>query len=324
MFAGILAATVAWWFASGTGKPAADQTFNNVEDFSVPLKAESHQVAPPTLPRPIPAAATAPPQPPFRGDERVVLHTIAGDLVLAMYPEAAPNTVRQFLRLVWLRAYDGAHFGGLVPGFYLQVSNAPEDRLIPTSDNLETALMPIRSEVNTTRHCRGVLSLPPGNGPDTSALAFSIILGEVPHLDGGQTAFGHVEAGLDVLERLEKVPCYAGNHPSVRLTILQAEVMAREAVPALVLEGPRPMAAILSGEPPPSLAVRGLALLQTCCWHVMAATNAKAASICALRPACSMAASMAGWFTAAMGHKVRCVFGLSPKIAPSCRPRALA
>ncbi len=200
-------------------------------------------------------------------DERVVFRTVAGDMVFALYPDVAPETVARVLRLVRFGAYDTTHFGALEPGFYLQLFNTDE-RLSPLTDAAEQALKSpglVNAEPSRLPHRRGTLSMPPA--PEGSVVsAFSIMLGDAPHVDGRQTVFGYVEAGLDVLDRLERMPRWNGTQrPAVRLTVLQAEVVSAKDLPGLVLEGPRPVEDVLDQAPLPALAARARTLLKDRC-----------------------------------------------------------
>jgi len=211
-----------------------------------------------------PAAVNGPPR--IQGD-RLVIRTVAGDMVLGFYPDTAPLTVQQILRLARLGVFDTMHFGSIEPGFYLQLFN-PEERLIPLSEEAEKALMPVKGELSKVHHRRGILSMPPASKdePDSAISGFSIMLGDAAHVDGKQAVFGEVERGLDVLDLFEQVPRWAGTiRPEVRLTILQAEVVAPEALPNLVLEKARPIVDILNDGPYPALAVRAHKLLQERC-----------------------------------------------------------
>jgi cyclophilin family peptidyl-prolyl cis-trans isomerase len=225
---------------------------------------------PARAPDPAPAAPSrSASDSPRIGPERLVLRTIAGDMVLALYPDVAPETVAQVLRLARLGVYDTTHFGAMQPGFYLQLYN-PDERLAPLSEEAEKSIKPIRIERSGLHHRRGTLSMPAASSsdPDTANSSFSIMLGDTPHVDGKQTVFGHVERGIEVLERIEQVPRWASTpRPELRLTILQAEVVPEPALPGLVLEGARPLADILHKEPLPALAVRANALLTERCLH---------------------------------------------------------
>jgi cyclophilin family peptidyl-prolyl cis-trans isomerase len=240
---------------------------------TAPVAAKAEVKAPPRGPvietkEPTPkVASTMATDPPRVRGERVVLRTIAGDIVLAFYPDVAPETVRQMLRLAGLGVFDTMHFGDMQPGFYLQLYN-PEERLVPMSEQTEKSLTPIKGELSHLHHRRGTLSMPAPakDDPDGAVCAFSIMLGDASHVDGKQTVFGHVESGMDVLDRFEQVPLWGSTHrPEVRLTILQAEVVAEDALPQLVLEPARPIADILHDGPLATLAVRATDLLKQRC-----------------------------------------------------------
>jgi cyclophilin family peptidyl-prolyl cis-trans isomerase len=203
------------------------------------------------------------------GDERVVLRTVAGDVVLALYPDVAPETVRRILEFTRLGLFDTTHFGSMQPGFYLQLFN-PEERLTPPPEGFEKLMTPIPAELSTLHHRRGTLSMPPAvtGDPDSAVSSFSIMLGDAAHVDGKQAIFGHVESGMEVLDRLEKVPLWGGTQrPAVRLTILQAEVVSARDLFGLVLEKARPLADVLDDGPFPALAVRARALLKERCFR---------------------------------------------------------
>jgi cyclophilin family peptidyl-prolyl cis-trans isomerase len=162
---------------------------------------------------------------PVKAPQRVILHTLAGDLVLALYPEAAPRTVAQFLGLVRNGVFDTTHFRRLEPGFVLQVGVA-EDRIIPLNKAQKALLKKLPGEMgNGLKHHRGVLSMARYDGDKNSAVSsFSILLGDAPHLDGEYTIFGEIEGGIEVLQVLEEVPTNPDHTPRVRLSINYAEV----------------------------------------------------------------------------------------------------
>jgi cyclophilin family peptidyl-prolyl cis-trans isomerase len=224
-------------------------------------------VAQELAPQPPPATKPTVAKPPRIGPDRLVLRTIAGDMVCALYPDVAPETVARVLELARLGVYDTMHFGGLQPGFYLQLDN-PEERFTPLGDEGEKAQKPIPIERGALHHRRGTLSMPAAStgDPDTALAAFSIMLGDAPHIDGKQTVFGQVERGSEVLDRLEQVPLWnSTSRPELRLTVLQAEVVPESALPGLVLETARPLIDMFDQEPLPALAARAHNLLKERC-----------------------------------------------------------
>jgi cyclophilin family peptidyl-prolyl cis-trans isomerase len=170
-----------------------------------------------------PAAAQAPDlrRP---GTERVHVHTILGDLVLVLYPQAAPRTVEQFLRLCKAGVYNTTAFTRVEPGFVAQVSTA-NDRLVPLTQAQREVIRRIPAEFNSLSHQRGDLSMARrDNDPDSAETSFSVILGPAPHLDGKYTLFGHVESGMEVFEQMVKVP-RDRNRPRERITVQWAMVI---------------------------------------------------------------------------------------------------
>jgi len=156
---------------------------------------------------------TPPPEPePFAGTPveelaryRAVLETSLGEITIGFMPDKAPNTVRQFLRLAQAGVYDGMAFHRVVPGFVIQ-TGAMISRSTPLTDRQKRLVRPIPPEFNDTHHVKGVVSMARGDDPDSASTSFFIVAGDNPGLDGVYTAFGRVEAGMDVVDAIERVP----------------------------------------------------------------------------------------------------------------------
>ena len=173
-------------------------------------------------------------------EERIVLQTAAGDIVLVLYPDVAPAHVAQMLQLVRLGVYDGMRFHRHDPGFVLQVSTH-QDRLTPLSPEQQGAVHPLRAEFSGHPHLRGTVSMAhQDNLPDSGETSFSILLGPAPHLDGNYTIFGEVERGWEVIDELLKVPCVK-SEPIVRMSIQRAEVLTPQQLAARPRTAARPV-----------------------------------------------------------------------------------
>jgi cyclophilin family peptidyl-prolyl cis-trans isomerase len=183
--------------------------------------------------------AAATPSDPVIGKERVILRTTMGDLVLGFFPEAAPKTVAQILKLARLGVYDSTYFYRLERNFVLQTANA-QDRSSPLTPEQTAAIKKIPGEFNSIPHRRGVLSMARwDNDVNSAETSFSILLGAAPHLDGKYTVFGFVEEGWDVIRAIEEIGSDAKNQPKARLNILNAVVVDSKADVAKV--GLRPV-----------------------------------------------------------------------------------
>lgn len=172
-------------------------------------------------------------------DERIVLHTIAGDIVLALYPDVAPRHVAQILALARQGIYDGSHFYRMDPRFVAQISEI-EDRRPPLTAGQLAAVHKLPLETSDLKHRAGLLSMARFDDPNSARTSFSIVLGDAPHLDGKYTIFGHVESGMDVIGKMLEVqaspPHYA---PLVRLSVHRAEVVLAAELANMKLAGPR-------------------------------------------------------------------------------------
>ncbi|HXI59952.1 MAG TPA: peptidylprolyl isomerase, partial [Polyangia bacterium] len=170
------------------------------------------------------AATNAQAAEPRIGPERLIMRTIAGDIVLALYPDVAPNHVAQILKLARAGVYDTTHFYRVEPGFLIQLSTAA-DRLRPMEGGQQSLLHPLAAELSPLRHQRGVLSMARDIDLNSAESSFSILLGDAPHLDGKYTIFGHVEGSGEVLDAIAAVAVDTEHRPRTRVTVNRLEVL---------------------------------------------------------------------------------------------------
>ena len=171
------------------------------------------------------ASAVAAPIPagPRLADERVVLATPFGDLVLALYPDVAPRHVAQVLDLVRLGAYDGTQVARFDPAYFIQISQVSA-REAPLTAEQAAAERALPAEFSSQHHRLGTLSMARLEDPDSARSSFSILLAAAPHLDGEYTVFGYVESGGSVLRRIVEVPAEDGV-PLYRIAIERARLV---------------------------------------------------------------------------------------------------
>jgi len=128
---------------------------------------------------------------------RVKLSTTAGDLVVELFENEAPNTVANFISLVEQGFYNGTPFHRVISGFMAQGGD-------PTGSGRGGPGYAIPCEVNepgARKHFLGSLSMAHA-GPDTGGSQFFLTFRPTDHLDGKHTVFGRVIEGFDVLPRL--------------------------------------------------------------------------------------------------------------------------
>jgi len=106
----------------------------------------------------------------------------------------APRTVANFMALARQKFFDGLAFHRVVADFVVQTGDNQ-------GDGEGGPGYAIRDELNMRPYLRGTVGMAL-DGKDTGGSQFFITHSPQPHLDGRYTAFGHVVAGMDVVDRL--------------------------------------------------------------------------------------------------------------------------
>ena len=155
-----------------------------------------------------PAAEAAPAAEPFdkstpeqMAGRCVTLETEAGDILIEVLSEAAPESARNFLNLVSLGAFDTTTFSRVVKGFVVQGGNLSTRETL-TPELLRRASRKVPDEPNPVKHLRGVVSLARPAEANAATTHFFILLNDSPHLDGTFAAFGRVRTGMEVVDRI--------------------------------------------------------------------------------------------------------------------------
>lgn len=135
----------------------------------------------------------------------VTLDTEIGAIVIELFPENAPETVRNFLNLAATQLYDTTTFSRVVRGFVIQGGSIwTRSGGVPKGPMSERARRRLVDEPNKILHERGILSMARGDEPNSASTSFFILVDAAPHLDGKFAAFGRVVAGMDVVDAVNK------------------------------------------------------------------------------------------------------------------------
>ena len=156
---------------------------------------------------------------------RAVIETDLGPITVELYPDRAPNHVRNFLRLAEAGVYDGMSFHRVVPGFVIQTGYVPSRR-DPLTERQQRLVQTLDPEFNDTRHVRGILSMARGEDLASASTSFFICTDVATELDDQYTAFGIVVDGLDVVSSIESVAT-DGERPIDRVEVRTVRVVRR-------------------------------------------------------------------------------------------------
>ena len=173
-------------------------------------------------------------------DPQVEMKTSLGTIVLELYPDKAPLTVANFLQYAKDKHYDGTLFHRVIPGFMIQGGGFDADfRQKPVRK-------PVRNEAaNGLRNQVGTIAMARTPDPHSATAQFFINVSDNAQLDFrfptaegyGYTVFGKVVKGMDVVNRIVKVPTGPGpaphqNVPVKPVVIEQARVVETAKPPA--------------------------------------------------------------------------------------------
>ncbi|OYP32281.1 peptidylprolyl isomerase [Rhodopirellula sp. MGV] len=139
---------------------------------------------------------------------QVRLSTTRGDVLIELYPNEAPSTVANFIRLVEDGFYDGLDFFQVVDDV-LAISGDPlgdgssmPEKFIVDEDDRPTVRMPLYGSLVMAK-----LPIPDSRDfvPNSAGTQFAILYSPLPHIARSQTVFGRVIEGFDVLGSLQRV-----------------------------------------------------------------------------------------------------------------------
>ena len=133
-------------------------------------------------------------------------------IVAELYPDIAPQSVRNFISLANAGFYNGLIFHRVIPGFMIQGG-------CPDGTGMGGPGYTIRGEFayngmkNDLKHTAGVLSMARAMHPNSAGSQFFIMHENAPHLDGQYAAFGKVIEGMDVVNRIAETKTSRGDRP---------------------------------------------------------------------------------------------------------------
>lgn len=124
---------------------------------------------------------------------------------LELYPDKAPITVENFLKLVKSGFYDGLCFHRIIPGFMIQGGDPKGNGCGGPGWNIKGEFRS-NGVPNDLKHVRGVISMARAMDPNSAGSQFFIMHADAPHLDGEYAAFGSVIEGMDEVDRIANTP----------------------------------------------------------------------------------------------------------------------
>ena len=158
---------------------------------------------------------------------RAIIHTNYGDMTVEFWPDVAPRTVDNFLKLSRENFYNGTAFHRILKGFMIQ-GGCPNSKIgARGAPGTGSPGYQIKAEFNNRSHVKGVLSMARSSDPDSAGSQFFVCHGDASFLNNNYTAFGKLVAGEEVLNKIAGVVCVGPERstPTERVEITSVEIV---------------------------------------------------------------------------------------------------
>ena len=130
-------------------------------------------------------------------ENAILLKLKDGDVIIEMYPDAAPNHVARIKELVRSGFYNGLKFHRVIDGFMAQTG-------CPYGTGTGGSGKKLKAEFNRNPHKRGTVSMARSMMPDSADSQFFICFADCPWLDGQYTVWGEVTSGMEYVDMIKK------------------------------------------------------------------------------------------------------------------------
>jgi len=145
----------------------------------------------------------------FAANSQVEIQTSFGNILLELYPDKAPKTVKNFLHYVKKNHYKDTIFHRVIPGFMIQGGGF--DKLLKQKPTKK----PIENEAdNGLKNEIGTIAMARTSDPHSATSQFFINVGNNTFLNYtsptprgyGYTVFGRVIKGMDTVKKISSTP----------------------------------------------------------------------------------------------------------------------
>ena len=140
-----------------------------------------------------------------------------------LYPDRAPQSVRNFIDLCDHHFYDGLIFHRVIPGFMIQ-GGCPEGTGMGGPGYCIKGEFLFNGVDNPLKHKRGVLSMARASSPNSGGSQFFIMHQDAPHLDKQYAAFGKLTSGIEAVDAICKVKTDRNDRPETDQVIKSIRV----------------------------------------------------------------------------------------------------
>jgi peptidyl-prolyl cis-trans isomerase B (cyclophilin B) len=133
-------------------------------------------------------------------------------MTLELYPEKAPITVDNFVKLAKSGFYNGIIFHRVIAGFMIQGGDPTGTGMGGPGHNIKGEFA-ANGVPNDIAHVRGVISMARAYDPNSAGSQFFIMHADASYLDGQYAAFGKMLDGFETLDEIANVRTNFNDRP---------------------------------------------------------------------------------------------------------------
>ncbi len=167
---------------------------------------------------------------PEKGDQIAVLETSLGTVKVRLFPEVAPETVKNFEELIKQEKYKQVPIHRIINNFMIQMGDF-ENGNGTGGYSYKGPGTTVKDEPSAKlEHLYGAVSMAKTAAPNSGGSQFFIVQNKngTPHLDGVHTVFGQVIEGVDVIEKIANVKTDSMDAPVENLYLKSASLSEYE------------------------------------------------------------------------------------------------
>ena len=147
-----------------------------------------------------------------------------GIIKLELYPDAAPITVENFVKLAKNGFYNGLIFHRVIKDFMIQGGDPEGTGMGGAKDKIKGEFA-VNGWQNPISHKRGVISMARSRAYDSASSQFFICHADSTYLDGQYAAFGMVTEGMEVVDEIAEVATDWNDRPMVDMVMKSVKVI---------------------------------------------------------------------------------------------------
>ena len=154
-----------------------------------------------------------------------LITTNFGNIKIKLFPDIAPETVRNFTTLAKSKFYDGTLFHRVIPGFMIQGGDPnTKDPNKKSQWGMGGTGNTINAEFSSRSHLRGIVSMARSTDPNSADSQFFIVTSDSTFLDKEYTVFGEVVEGMDAADKIVNLPRDGNDCPLQEAKMLQLTI----------------------------------------------------------------------------------------------------